>query len=181
MLNGAHLPARFWDEGLNYLRHVIVRSPSSSIPTGTTPYKMVHKCKPNYSPLRVFGCHAWAHIQCKEQKSLLDHAKPCVFLGYPEDFKDWKLWDPSANSGCAGTIVLRNIMGNKDELPSLSRVTLDSIPERFGHSAKPGDTEHSPDEEEVPDLTDLEGVTIPLPFKPAVLLSGSGLCSSSLR
>jgi transposase InsO family protein len=91
MLNGARLPARFWGEGLNYLRHVIVRSPSSSIPLGTTPYEMVHKRKVDYSPLRVFGCRAWAHIQRKERKSLQDHAKPCVFLGCPEDFKSWKL------------------------------------------------------------------------------------------
>jgi transposase InsO family protein len=38
MLNSARLPARFWGKGLNYLHHVIVRSPSSAIPTGTTPY-----------------------------------------------------------------------------------------------------------------------------------------------
>jgi transposase InsO family protein len=70
MLNSARLPVRFWGEGLNYLRHVIVCSPSSLIPAGTTPYKMVHKCKPDYSPLHVFGCCAWAHIQRKERKSL---------------------------------------------------------------------------------------------------------------
>jgi transposase InsO family protein len=74
MLNGARLPARFCGEGLN--RHVIVRSPSTSIPAGTTPYEMVHKRKPDYSALRVFGCRAWAHIQRKEHKSLQDHAKP---------------------------------------------------------------------------------------------------------
>jgi transposase InsO family protein len=75
MLNGARLPARFWGKGLNLLRHVILRSLSTSIPTGTTPYEMVHKCKPDYSPLRVFGCRAWAHIQRKERNSLQDHAK----------------------------------------------------------------------------------------------------------
>jgi transposase InsO family protein len=58
MLNGVRLPARFSGKGLNYLRHVIVRSRSSSIPTGTTPYEMAHKRKPDYSPLRVFGCRA---------------------------------------------------------------------------------------------------------------------------
>jgi hypothetical protein len=61
MLNGARLPPRFWGEGLNYLRHVIVRSPSSSIPPGTTPYEMAHKRWFDYSPLRVFGCRALVH------------------------------------------------------------------------------------------------------------------------
>jgi hypothetical protein len=118
-LNGARLPARFWGEGLNYLRHIIVCSPSSSIPAGTTPYEMVHKRKPDYSPLRVFGCRAWAHIQRKERKSLQDHAKPCVFLGCPEDFKGWKLWDPSANGGRGGIIVSRDVVWNEDEFPGL--------------------------------------------------------------
>jgi hypothetical protein len=81
MINSAHLPARFWGEGLNYLCHIMVRSPFSLIPTGTPPYKMVHKRKPDHSPLRVFGCHAWVHIQRQECKSLQDHAKPCIFLG----------------------------------------------------------------------------------------------------
>jgi hypothetical protein len=58
MLNGAHLPACFWGKGLKYLRHVIVHSPLSSIPAGTTPYEMVHKRKPDHLPLRVFGCCA---------------------------------------------------------------------------------------------------------------------------
>jgi hypothetical protein len=110
MLNGTRLPVRFWGEGLNYLRHVIVRSPSSSIPAGTTPYEMVHKRKPNYSPLRVFGCHAWTHIQRKECNSLQDHAKLCVFLGCPKDFKGWKLWDPPANGERGGIIVSRDVV-----------------------------------------------------------------------
>jgi hypothetical protein len=46
MPNGTRLLAHFWGEGLNYLRHVIVCSPSSLIPTGMTPREMVHKCKP---------------------------------------------------------------------------------------------------------------------------------------
>jgi hypothetical protein len=98
MLNGARLPERFWGEGLNYLCHVIVGSPLSSVPAGTTLYEMVHKRTLDYSPLRLFNCWAWVHIQCKECKSLQDHAKPCVFLGCPKDLKGWKLWEPSANS-----------------------------------------------------------------------------------
>jgi hypothetical protein len=179
MLNGARLPARFWGKGLNYLRHIIVRSPSSSIPPGTTPYEMVHKRKPDYSPLCVFGCHAWAHIQRKEQKSLQDHAKPCVFLSCLEGFKGWKLWDPSANGGRGGIIVPRDVVWNKNEFPGLSRVAHDAIPERSGRPAEPGDAERSPDEEEVSDSTDLEGVAIPPPFEPAAPPSDSDSSSSS--
>jgi hypothetical protein len=39
---------------------------------------MVHKRKPDYTPLRVLGCRAWAHIQRKERKQLavVEHAEP---------------------------------------------------------------------------------------------------------
>jgi hypothetical protein len=47
MLNGARLSARFWGEGPNHLRLIIVRSTSSLIPPGTTPYEMTHKHKPD--------------------------------------------------------------------------------------------------------------------------------------
>jgi hypothetical protein len=178
-LNGAHLPARFWGEGLNYLRYVIVRSPSSSIPAGTTPYEMAHKRKPDYSPLRVFGCRAWVHIQRKKRKSLQDHAKPYVFLGCPEDYKGWKLWDPSANGGRGGIIVSRNVVWNEEEFPGLSRVAHDAIPERFGCAAEPGDAERSPYDEEVSDSTDSEGGATPLPFESAAPPSDADSSSSS--
>jgi hypothetical protein len=145
----------FWGKGLNYLRHVIVRSPSSWIPVGTTSYKMVHKRKPKYSPLRR------VHIQCKEQKSLQDHAKLCILLGCPEDFKGWKLWDLSTNGGRGGIIVSRNIVWNKEESPGLLCVTYNAIPQRFGQSAEPGDTKCSPDDEQVSNSMNFGGSSNP--------------------
>jgi hypothetical protein len=142
---------------------------------------MVHKRKPDYSPLPVFDCRAWAHIQHKEQKRLQDHAKPCVFLGCPEDLKGWKLWDPSANGGHGSIIVSPNVVWNREELPGLSHVGHDTIPEHFSRTAEPGDAECSPDDEEVSDSTDSEGVAIPLPFEPAAPPSDSDSSSSSLR
>jgi hypothetical protein len=86
----------------------------------------------------------------------------------PEDFKGWKLWDPSANGGCSSVIVLHHIVWNKGKFPGMLCVALDVIPEHFDRPAEPGDTESSPDEEEVFDSPDSEGVAIPLPLEPAV-------------
>jgi hypothetical protein len=87
MLNGARLPIRFWGEALYTYGRLLNMTPSSAIPPDTTPYEMVHKRKPDYSTLRVFGCRAWAHVCRKKRRSLEPHAKPCVFLGVPDDFK----------------------------------------------------------------------------------------------
>jgi hypothetical protein len=112
MLNSAHLPICFWGKALYMYGCLLNMTPSSAIPPDITLYKMAHKHKPNYSMLRVFGCCTWAHVCRKKQKSLELHAKPCVFLGVPDNFKGWKLWDPSAQGGRSSVIILRNVIWN---------------------------------------------------------------------
>jgi hypothetical protein len=167
MLNGAHLPTRFWGEALYTYGCLLNMTPSSAIPPDTTPYEMVHKRKPNYSTLRVFGCCAWAHVRCKKRKSLQPHAKPCVFLGVPDDFKGWKLWDPSAQGGRGGVIISHNVIWNKEEFPGLLKDAHNPIPAHFGRintetpaAAKPS-TPAS--EESAEDSDEQGGDGLPLP------------------
>jgi hypothetical protein len=56
--------------------------------------------QPDYAPLLVFGCRAFAHVGKDKRKSLDLHTTPCVFFGYPEDYCGWKLWDPRAKRVC---------------------------------------------------------------------------------
>jgi transposase InsO family protein len=93
MLNKAKLPKSFWGKALATANKVLNTLPSAALPPDTTPYKIIKKCKPNYAPLRVFGCRAFAHVSKDKRKSLDLHTTPCVFLGYPEDYCGWKLWD----------------------------------------------------------------------------------------
>jgi hypothetical protein len=167
MLNSASLPTRFWGKALYMYGCLLNMTPSSAIPPDTTPYEMVHKCKPDYSTLRVFGCRAWAHVCCKKRKSLESHAKPCVFLGVLDNFKGWKLWDLSAQGGRGGVIVSRDVIWNEEEFPGLLKDAHNPIPAHFGCidaktpvAAKP----NMPASEESPEDSDeQEGGTLPLP------------------
>jgi hypothetical protein len=104
ILNSTHLPTHFWGKALYTYGCLLNMTPLSAIPPDTTPYKMAHKHKPNYSTLCIFGCCTWVHVCCKKQRSLEPHAKPCMFLGVPDNFKGRKLWDPSAQgSHCCGS------------------------------------------------------------------------------
>jgi hypothetical protein len=132
MLNSARLPICFWGKALYTYGRLLNMTPSSAILPNTTPYKMVHKRKPNYSTLCIFGCRTWAHICCRKQKSLEPHTKPCMFLGIPDNFKGWKLWDPSAQGSRSGVIILHNVIWNKEEFPGLSKDAHNSIPAHFG-------------------------------------------------
>jgi hypothetical protein len=132
MLNGARLPTRFWGEALYTYSHLLNMILSAAIPAGMTLFEMANKCKPDYSTLRVFGCRAWAHVRRKKRCSLEPHAKPCVFLGIPDDFKGWKLWDPSAQGERGSVVMSRDVIWNKSEFPGLSKEVRNPIPAHFG-------------------------------------------------
>jgi hypothetical protein len=87
MLNKAKLPKSFWGEALATANKVLNMMPSAALPPDTTPYEIIEKRKPDYAPLRVFGCCAFAHVGKDKRKSLDSHTTPCVFLGYPEDYR----------------------------------------------------------------------------------------------
>jgi transposase InsO family protein len=151
MLNNACLPIRFWGEALSYYARLLNMCPLAAIPANTTPYKMANKRKPDYSTLRTFGCRAWAHVRKDKHLSLEPHAKPCVFLGIPDNFKGWKLWDPLVQGGRGGVIISRNVVWSKEEFPGTSKTTLDPIPARF---SRPTDAEPVPEAPEHKEMED---------------------------
>jgi hypothetical protein len=90
--------------------------PLSALPPDTTPFEIIEKRKPDYSILRVFGCRAYAHVDRKARKSLDSHVVPCIFLGYPEDFRGWRLWDPRAKR----IIISRDVIWDENSMPGNS-------------------------------------------------------------
>ena len=54
--------------------------------------------------LIVFGCEAFMHV-LKEKRSKLDNkAEKCIFIGYKDGIKGYKLWNP----------VTRKVVYNRD-------------------------------------------------------------------
>jgi hypothetical protein len=56
MLNRTHLPICFWGKALFTYSHLLNMTPLSAIMPNATPYEIVHKRKPDYPTLCVFGC-----------------------------------------------------------------------------------------------------------------------------
>jgi hypothetical protein len=49
---------------------------------------------PLFNILEVFGCDAYVHVP-KEKRSKLDNkAEKCIFIGYKDGVKGYKLWNP---------------------------------------------------------------------------------------
>jgi hypothetical protein len=42
----------------------------------------------------VFGSHAWAHIPSEKRKDLEPKIQECIFVGYPDGVKGYRLLNP---------------------------------------------------------------------------------------
>ena len=59
----------------------------------------------DYSNLKAFGCHAFVHLK---QDKLEPRVVRCVFLGYPEEVKGYRLW--CTEPGKQGRIISKDLV-----------------------------------------------------------------------
>ena len=48
-----------------------------------------------FTHMRVFGCVAYAHVPDQLRKKLDNKGEKCIFLGYNDESKAYKLYNPS--------------------------------------------------------------------------------------
>ena len=58
---------------------------------GNTPFEAYFGHKPDVSNFRVFGSTAWAWIPHEKRKDLKPKIVECLFIGYPEEYKEFNL------------------------------------------------------------------------------------------
>ena len=110
MLKGAGLEKKFWGEAITTACYLINRCPSAAIDFKTPQEKWTGQA-PNFDHLKVFGCIAYAHIR---QDKLEPRAIKCMFLGYPEGVKGYKLW--CLEPGYKKCIISRDVVFKEDEM-----------------------------------------------------------------
>ena len=77
-----------WGEATTTAAYLINRSPHST-PEYRTLIEMWHERLADYSNLKAFGCLVFVH---SIQDKLEPRALRCVFMGYPDRVKGYKLW-----------------------------------------------------------------------------------------
>jgi hypothetical protein len=93
MLSGVGLEHDIWAKVVSTTCYLVNRSPSSTL-DDTTPHNVWSGKKHSLQHLRVFGCDAYVHVP-KENRSKLDNkAEKCIFIGYKDGVKGYKLWNP---------------------------------------------------------------------------------------
>eukprot|EP00253_Pinus_taeda_P017001 PITA_17001 len=101
VLSGVGLGQEFWAEVVETSCYLVNRSPSSTL---DTPQEVWTGKKPSLSHMRVFGCDAYVHV-LKEKRTKLDGKyEKCIFIGYKDGSKGYKLWN----------LVTRKVEYNQD-------------------------------------------------------------------
>lgn len=87
-----------WADAVVTACHIRNKCPSKAI-KGESPEALWTGGGVKYDHLRVFGCRAWCvrNRGCKRKK-LDTKGEECVFIGYPDDVKGYKLWNRRENS-----------------------------------------------------------------------------------
>ncbi|GKC90446.1 retrotransposon protein, putative, ty1-copia subclass [Tanacetum coccineum] len=93
-----------------------VRSPSTALEK-KTPMDLWSGHPANYEMLRIFGCVAYSYVN---QGKLKPRAIKCIFLGYPEGVKGYRLW--RLDDVKPKIIISRDVVFNESLIPSGSKV-----------------------------------------------------------
>ena len=97
MMAHADIPTEFWAEAVSTATYIRNRSPTTAVKE-VTPFECFFGYKPDVSSMKVFGCLAYAHIPKSKRKKLDAKSSKCIFVGYPEGTKGFKLYNPETKS-----------------------------------------------------------------------------------
>ena len=88
----SQVPLSFWSDCVLTAVFLINRNPSPLL-HHKSPYELLYHKPVDYSSFKVFGCMAFASTVTAHRIKFDPRAHPCVFLGYPNGMKAYRLYD----------------------------------------------------------------------------------------
>lgn len=105
MLSGANLTKGYWAEAVKYAVEVINVLPNAS-DRDKSPDEIWTGSQPNLAKFKIFGCKAMAHVPSQKRVKLDMKAVKCIFIGFPENTKAFKLFNQSTKK----VIISRDVV-----------------------------------------------------------------------
>ena len=121
MLCESKLPKQFWAEALSTATYLRNRSPTKAV-KDMTPFEAWSSIKPDVQHLRVFGSICYSHIHKSERQKLDPKSRKAILLGYGENVKGYRLYDPQEKRVYYSRDVLFEEMKFKESKRSLESI-----------------------------------------------------------
>jgi transposase InsO family protein len=110
MLKEKGLPKQFWAEAVACSVYLLNRCPTKSV-MNMMPQEAWSGYKPSFAHLQIFGCVAYAQVPEAKRRKLDDRGEKCIFVGYSEESKAYKLYNPLTNK----VVVSRDVVFSEEE------------------------------------------------------------------
>ena len=108
----SNLPIHFWEDCVLTAAYLINRMPLQTL-NNISPYEKLFHTKPNLSHLRSFGCLCYVSTTTIHRHKFAPRANPCIFIGYPNLQKAYKVYDLVLKK----TIVSRDVIFFEKQFP----------------------------------------------------------------
>ena len=86
----------FWAEAVHTAVHILNRCPTKALKEKTR-VETWSEIKPSVSHFKIFGCICYAHVPAEKRTKLDEKSQKCVFLGYSDVTKGYRLLDVKTN------------------------------------------------------------------------------------
>ena len=96
MMNEIGLPKYFWAEVVHTAVHILNRCPTKEL-NDKTPVEAWSGIKPSVSHFKIFGFICYAHVPTEKKTKLDEKGQKCVFRGYSDVTKEYRLLDVKTN------------------------------------------------------------------------------------
>ena len=96
MMKGKNLTNGFLVEAISTTVYFKNRIPTKSL-SHKTHFESLYGYKPKVGHLRVFVSKAFSHIPKDDRRKLVAKSIKCIFIGYYDDHKAYKMFNPSAH------------------------------------------------------------------------------------
>ena len=93
LLKEKGLPTQFWAEAVAYSTYLLNRCLNEAS-EGQNSSRGIERLHAQVTHLRIFGCVAYAQVPEVKRKKLSDRDEKCIFIGYSEESKTYKLYNP---------------------------------------------------------------------------------------
>jgi hypothetical protein len=104
MIQSKGLSLKYWVEAINCANCIVNHTPTKDFKNITSDEAST-KIKLDVSQFCVFGSIAWTHIPDAKRKALQPKSDKCIFIGYSDDIKGYRL----LQAHCNEIIIIRDV------------------------------------------------------------------------